>query len=137
CGSAIRKAAPRALTQAMSLIRRVMWCCPVLKFFIRFSSFSYSDLSPPCTKNADDGAAASTSLPLTVLTSGASEIFRAEWDEAAAMGCLAATHRPGRLRQRFRGRGPAADNVWMIIGEPLEGTLPCGETNTLIVCFCR
>ena len=38
------KAVPRALMQATSLTQRVMWCCSVLRFFMRFSSFfQYSD----------------------------------------------------------------------------------------------
>src|SRR5262245_25356229 len=34
------KAVPRALIQAMSLIRRVMWCCLVLRFFMMQTPFA-------------------------------------------------------------------------------------------------
>src|SRR5262245_21577563 len=33
------KAVPRVLIQAMSLIQRVMWCCPVLPFFMMQTPF--------------------------------------------------------------------------------------------------
>jgi hypothetical protein len=53
------------------------------------------------------------------------------------MGCLAAAHRRDASGRGFEAVALLRTTCGWIIGEPLEGTLPCGETNTLIVCFCR